>query len=199
MPPLNVAGVRRIMDIKTLCLGVLTEGEASGYDIKKYFENVFKYFYIAGFGSIYPALTDLARAELVTCREETQENRPDRKIYALTAAGREVFLKALATTPPQHRIRSEFFVLLHFAHLLPRERLAAMLDERLVDVNRILQELRHLRDTANSGECDFEPGQAFEVGLALATLTAHRDYIINHRAALLESAATRGDAPDRDA
>ena len=50
------------MDIKTLCLGVLTQGEASGYDIKKHFECVFSHFYVAGFGSIYPALTELARA-----------------------------------------------------------------------------------------------------------------------------------------
>ena len=33
-----------------------------------------------GSGSIYPALTELAREGLVTCREETQANRPDRKI-----------------------------------------------------------------------------------------------------------------------
>ena len=187
MPPLDVAGVQRNMDIKTLCLGVLTEGEASGYDIKKYFENVFKYFYVAGFGSIYPALTELMREGAVTCREETQANRPDRKIYTLTPAGRDAFLKSLAATPPRHRIRSEFYVLLHFAHLLPAAHVRCMLDERLVDVNRVLQELQRALDASNSGECPFEPGQLFEVELGMATLTAHRDFIVEKRAALLES------------
>lgn len=178
------------MDIKTLCLGILTEGEASGYDIKKYFEEVFRYFYVGGFGSIYPALTALARDGLVTCREETQENRPDRKMYALNRSGRDVFLKSLAATPPRHRIRSEFYVLLHFAHLLPPERLDAIIDERIVDVNRVLQELRRMLASADSGEHALEPAQRFEVELGLATLGAHHDFIVANRTALLASVAS---------
>lgn len=176
------------MDIKTLCLGVLTQGDASGYDIKKHFEYVFSHFYVAGFGSIYPALTELAREGLVTCREETQANRPDRKVYALTPAGREVFLESLATTPPRHRIRSEFYVLLHFAHLLPAGRLGEVLNERLVDVNRTLQELHRVAETSSSVGRALSPAQRFEVDLALATLKAHRDYIAAHRDALVENA-----------
>lgn len=179
------------MDIKTLCLGVLTQGEASGYDIKKHFECVFSHFYVAGFGSIYPALTELARDELVVCREEPQPNRPDRKVYALTDKGREVFQKALVATPPRHRIRSEFFVLLHFAHLLPPARLRAVLDERLGDVTRTIQELERVIEEFDSGQCPHEPAHRFEVQLALATLHAHRDYIAEHREALLKDVATR--------
>lgn len=173
------------MDIKTLCLGVLTQGEASGYDIKKHFECVFSHFYVAGFGSIYPALTELAREGLVNCREEPQPNRPDRKVYSLTPAGRKAFLQALEATPPRHRIRSEFFVLLHFGHLLPPERLAAVLDERIGNVTRDLQELQRVMAECDKGECALEPAQRFEVGLALATLKAHRDYIVAHREQLL--------------
>jgi len=39
------------MDVKTLCLGVLNRGEASGYEIKKQCEEgPFSHFYAAGFG-----------------------------------------------------------------------------------------------------------------------------------------------------
>jgi hypothetical protein len=55
------------MDVKTLCLGVLTEGNKSGYEIKRCFEEAFSHFFVAGFGSIYPALAELSRAGLVTC------------------------------------------------------------------------------------------------------------------------------------
>jgi DNA-binding PadR family transcriptional regulator len=175
------------MDVKTLCLGVLTEGDASGYDIKKYFECTFSHFYVAGFGSIYPALAELTRKDLVACREESQSNRPDRKIYALTDAGREHFLKALQSTPPRHRIRSEFFVLLHFAHMLPHDRLGAVLDERLGDTARMLQELQQLQEDCRSGECQLEPAQQFEVELAVATLQTHHDYIARNRNTLLDS------------
>ena len=37
MPSFERAGKRPKMDVKTLCLGVLTLGEASGYEIKKQF------------------------------------------------------------------------------------------------------------------------------------------------------------------
>lgn len=180
------------MDIKTLCLGVLTQGEASGYDIKKHFECVFSHFYVAGFGSIYPALTELARDGLVTCREESKSNRPDRKVYALTPAGREVFLESLAATPPRHRIRSEFYVLLHFAHLLPAERLGEVLNERLVDVGRTLQELQRVSESSSSVGRALSPAQRFEVELALATLKAHRDYIAAHRDELVNAVSNAG-------
>lgn len=183
------------MDIKTLCLGVLTQGEASGYDIKKHFECVFSHFYVAGFGSIYPALNELARDGLVTCREEPQSNRPDRKLYALTEKGRQTFNKALMSTPPRHRIRSEFFVLLHFAHLLSAEHLDSVLDERIGDITRSLQELQRVLDECEAGECEFEPAQYFEVELALCTMKAHRDYILANREKLLQRVKTK--QPDK--
>ena len=48
------------MDVKTLCLGVLSRGEATGYEIKKQCEEgPLAFFYAAGFDSIYPALNAL--------------------------------------------------------------------------------------------------------------------------------------------
>ncbi len=50
------------MGVKDLCLGVLTFGNANGYDIKKFFPQNFGHFYAAGHGSIYPELTELTAA-----------------------------------------------------------------------------------------------------------------------------------------
>ncbi len=53
------------MDVKTLCLAVLFQGEATGYEIKKAFEEgPFAHFQRASFGSIYPALSKLLVEEL---------------------------------------------------------------------------------------------------------------------------------------
>jgi hypothetical protein len=41
------------MDVKTLCLCVLTEGDKSGYEIKRCFEEAFSHFFSTGFGSAY--------------------------------------------------------------------------------------------------------------------------------------------------
>ncbi|MDX1453960.1 MAG: PadR family transcriptional regulator [Gammaproteobacteria bacterium] len=185
------------MDVKTLCLGVLTEGEASGYDIKKTFECTFSHFFVAGFGSIYPALAELTEKGLVTCRAEAQASRPDRKVYAITAAGREVFQQSLESTPPRHKIRSEFLVLLHFAHRLPEDRLRAIIDERLGELTRDLSMLEHLFAQHDRGEWDIEPGQRFGAGMAHAAMKASRDFITEYRQNLLEQITTRGSQTSR--
>ena len=79
------------MDVKTLCLGLLSINEACGYDLKKEFGAIFKHFYPAGYGSIYPALADLEKRGLVNCREIPQDGKPDRKIYRITDEGRKYF------------------------------------------------------------------------------------------------------------
>lgn len=174
------------MDVKTLCLGVLTEGDATGYDIKKYFECTFNHFFVAGFGSIYPALADLTKEGLVTCRAENEANRPERKVYSITDGGRETFLRSLQNTPPRHKVRSEFLVLMHFAHLMPEERLRAIIDERLGELTRDLSMLEQFFARYARGECDCEAGQVFGARMAHAAMKASRDYIDSNRDALLE-------------
>jgi len=163
------------MDVKTLCLGVLTQGEASGYDIKKTFECTFSHFFVAGFGSIYPALAELSREGLVSCREETQEGRPPRKVYALTDTGRAAFQQALETTPPRHRVRSEFLVLLYFAHLLPEARMREVLEQRLTELESSMaacaEFLEHGPDVPELR------GARFATGLGHAVMNAARDYL----------------------
>ena len=126
------------MDVKTLCLGVLTLRDMTGYEIKKHFEQSFAHFFVAGYGSIYPALSDLTRAGLVSCQDVAQAKRPDKKVYSITETGRAQLAAALAETPPRHKVRSEFLVLLYFAHLLSSERLAEVLDQRVRDIDSMI-------------------------------------------------------------
>ena len=117
------------MDVKTVCLGMLTDGPASGYDLKKEFESTFAHFFAACYGSIYPALSRLSEDGLLTCEEIPQDGKPDRKVYRITDEGRQVLLDALKNTRPCHKVRSEFLVLLYFAQLVPPERLSEVLDQ----------------------------------------------------------------------
>ncbi|PKR53139.1 PadR family transcriptional regulator [Thalassospira marina] len=119
------------MDIRSLCLGALMAGDASGYEIRKMFEEgVFSFFQMASLGSIYPALTKLSQEGLVTFTEQEQENRPDKKVYRLTPEGRRTFLRTLfQTRPGEDRYRSDILFLLSFAHELPVELCEALIDE----------------------------------------------------------------------
>ena len=164
------------MDVKDLCLGALTYGDATGYDIKKFFESTFSHCFLAGYGSIYPALAELTDEKLVTARTVPGQGGPSRKVYHLTETGRKNFLVRLKETAPQHKVKSEFLVLMHFAHLLPPSRLDAVLDEQLREIEHKLK-LIH----AYEGGSPTSSGARFVCGFGKAVMGAARDYIRTHR------------------
>lgn len=167
------------MDIKTLCLGLLTSGEATGYDLKKHFESTFSHFYTAGYGSIYPALADLSEAGLVTCAEVAEAGRPARKIYTITEAGRARFAQALAGQDcPCHKIKSEFLAMMYFAQQMPREQVLTLLQSRLEHIDDTLAMLTQLAQ-ADSAE---QEGPAFVRGFGETVMTAARGYIAAYMA-----------------
>ena len=166
------------MDVKSLCLGVLCRQDASGYDIKKHFETAFSHFFVAGFGSIYPALAELSDAGQVTCDEQYRHGKPGRKVYRVTEAGRKAFIAALLDTEPRHKVRSEFLVLMYFAQLMPTDRLRAVLDQRSREIENLfvmVDEFEHrVGDPLSAGE-------RFVSGYGRALLEAARDYIRDNR------------------
>lgn len=120
------------MDIRTLCLGILSLGDTTGYDIKKMVaEGAFSFFSEASYGSIYPALTKLTEEGLVSCRTEAQENRPDKKVYSLTQAGRAALEQSLGQAPKPDRNRSEFLAALLFAEAVAPERITSLIEDRI--------------------------------------------------------------------
>ena len=177
------------MDVKTLCLGVLTEGDKTGYEIKQCFEEAFSHFFGAGFGSIYPALAELSRQGLVTCRSVEQDKRPDKKVYSLTAAGQRVLTEELMTTAPRHKVRSEFLLLMYFAHLLPPERVAAIIDQMIAHWEPLVAQIEGCIETSPT------PGMRFAAGYGRAVLGAALAYVRAQKDELLREVAEAGERP----
>ena len=171
------------MDVKTVCLGMLTDGEASGYDLKKEFESSFGHFFAAGYGSIYPALNALARDGLVDCRLVPQDGKPDRKVYRITESGRQELLAALDNPAPSHKIRSEFLATMCFAHLMSREQIETVLDSRVSDAERYLEMFREFETSCMH---EWPQGSKFVLGFGQAMMTAMCEYIAKHRDMLFE-------------
>ncbi len=175
------------MDVKTVCLGMLTDGEASGYDLKKHFESTFGHFFAAGYGSIYPALSALADQGLVTCEHVSQEGKPDRKVYAITDSGKEFLLEALKDPAPCHKVRSDFLATMCFAHLMPTEQIETVLKSRLEDVDNWLKLI------AKAEACCYEqwpPGMKFVAGFGKAMTLAMKNYV-EENAHMVTDAGTR--------
>jgi PadR family transcriptional regulator AphA len=170
------------MDVKTLCLGLLSIREACGYDLKKEFGSIFKHFYPAGYGSIYPALADLAENNLVSCREIPQEGKPDRKIYRITDKGQSAFEQALRDTAPKHKMRSEFLAMLYFSDLIEPERLSALLDERVEALKGAILDIDQIEE---SWDKETPAGARFVAGFGASVAKAAADYIESNRALLL--------------
>lgn len=153
------------MDVKTLCLGVLIRGEASGYEIKKQLEDgPLGQFCRAGFGSIYPALGDLGAKGWVTWIDHPQEGRrPGKKIYRITDHGREAFRRALRKRPEADRIHSESLFMLFFSGFLDDGR-AGDIAEGYGEVYRRTIERMHRADLDGApGGCRF----VHAIGLAI--------------------------------
>jgi DNA-binding PadR family transcriptional regulator len=166
------------MDVKTVCLGMLTDGPASGYDLKKEFESSFGHFFAAGYGSIYPALSSLASDNLVKCEEIPQEGKPDRKVYRITEAGRQFLLDALQNPCPCHKVRSEFLATMCFAHLMRPQDIEAILDHRLSEITKYQEMFRQFE---KENLADWPEGQKFVLGFGKALATAMETYIKENR------------------
>src|SRR5690348_11712810 len=65
-------------------------GPLSGYDLKRLFDHVLSPMWGAAHSQIYHELRRMNDFGWVVMEREEQETRPDRKVYTITAAGREI-------------------------------------------------------------------------------------------------------------
>ena len=175
------------MNVRTLCLGVLSTGEASGYEIKKDIEEgMFSHFIDASFGSIYPALTQLASEGLLTVREQEQTGKPDKKVYAITGQGRQSLAKAIAVVPAKDKFKSEFLFQMLLQQFLTPELMVVAMDKQLRDLGEDLARIAECR----SAEQPFA-GASFVSGYGEAVLTAAVKYLGDKRAEMLRPVAAQ--------
>lgn len=160
------------MNVRTLCLGVLQFGDATGYEIKKMVEDgMFSHFIEASFGSIYPALTRISEDGLVTCRAEVQSGKPDKKIYSITDAGRAKLIETLGEAPRQDKFKSEFLFVMLLADQLPREHIAGVYRQRISQMRAEIEEMRACAGQSQHG------GGRFVVGYGIAVYEASLRYL----------------------
>ncbi|MEH6401983.1 MAG: PadR family transcriptional regulator [Sneathiella sp.] len=163
------------MDVRTLCLGILTFGDSSGYEIKKAFEGRLSLAYDAGFGSIYPALNKLTKEEFVSCRAEAQSKRPDKKVYSITKTGRAFFIEQIKKTPAADKYRSEALTTLMFSHMLPASNITSVVDELIKSYDQNIKSLAE--------GCDMKQSQSekFLCGFGVTVRQAAIDYMQENR------------------
>ena len=164
------------MDVKTLCLGALDQGDATGYEIKKMFQDgLFAHFLEASFGSIYPALTKLTDEGLLTCKSQQQDGRPDKKIYSITKAGRTALTNAIQRPVADDKFRSEFLFVMLFADALSPERVTTLIENRLLSIQNELDQIQSEKDMSVT------PGHEFVRLYGEAVMQASLQFIADKR------------------
>ena len=96
-------------------LGFLMIQPKHGYELYQEFDRELGRVWRVGRSQLYAQLKQMEEAGLVTTQSEPQPNRPTRKVYHLTPAGREAFLDWVhQSTPHLRHIRLEFLARLYF-------------------------------------------------------------------------------------
>jgi DNA-binding PadR family transcriptional regulator len=125
-----------------ILLGMLSAQERSGYDLKLLLDKQVHHVYWSPAKSqIYGELRRLEQAGLTTMTEVEQTNRPDKRLYRITPAGREALQQWLANPDVEPDVfKSPLLLHLFFGHLLSRQVLIAQLERRQQKLAAELQE-----------------------------------------------------------
>ncbi len=140
----------------------------SGYDIKCFLKSLSWLVDSPSFGSLYPALHALLEDGLVTVEVIPRQDKPPRKIYTITEAGRQVLEEWMGQPVAPGTSLKAFVMRLILASNLSHASLIAHLQQRRTQV--AAHQLA-LEQTARAMDESMDLGErlALDYGLAVAT------------------------------
>jgi len=120
-------------------LGMLTFGEMSGYDLGKAIEGSIGFFWAPAKSQLYAELRRLVTLGWAREREVEQTDRPDKRIYTITAAGEDALRSWLGTPPAEFDpIKSPFLLRLFFGHLAGADAVRGLVAEHRRQAEELL-------------------------------------------------------------
>jgi DNA-binding PadR family transcriptional regulator len=113
------------LSLEYAILGFLNYQPFTGYDLNKMIATSVSHFWSADQSQIYRTLARLTEAGLADFERVEQRDRPDRKVYHITPAGRQAFTEWLQGPFPMQPSRSGPLVQVFFSARLSDEELLA--------------------------------------------------------------------------
>ncbi len=123
------------MSLAYAILAALNNQECSGYDLAKYFEESIGYFWSATHQQIYRELALLEDRGWVKGKTIEQEDRPNKKLFALTSLGQEQMTEWMSRPSKLSKHKEEILVKLFAGNLVSPDILMSEL-ERLRQVHQ---------------------------------------------------------------
>ncbi|PSB00325.1 PadR family transcriptional regulator [Merismopedia glauca] len=120
------------MSLSHIILGLLQQQERTGYDLKtECFDDCIAHLWRADQAQIYRTLDKLEQQGEIVCTVEIQHERPNRKVYRITARGSAEFTRWLQTHQPLPVGREPLLMQLYFAAQLPNSAIVELLEPEL--------------------------------------------------------------------
>lgn len=128
------------MALEHAILVSLAERAGTGYELGRQFSSSIGHFWSATHQQIYRTLGRLAEDGLVDCESVAQDGRPDKKVYSLSASGREALREWVVTPTPIQSLRDDLGVKIRAAEHADLPRLIAEIAEHR-ELHRARREL----------------------------------------------------------
>lgn len=120
------------MSLTYAILSVLINAPSSGYDLAKRFnpsvDGSVGFFWSASFQQIYRELNRLEEKEWLQAEFVQQDNRPDKRIYTVTALGKQQLGEWITEPEEMAPIKDELLVKLYAGYLVPNQTIVAKLE-----------------------------------------------------------------------
>jgi PadR family transcriptional regulator, regulatory protein AphA len=112
------------MSLKYGILGLLNYGPTTGYDLDKTFKESLNFFWQAQTSQIYRELNAMEKQGWITSEIIIQTDKPNKKLYSMTDAGRDELKRWLTFDSVEEdiRVRDPFLVKLFFSGELDAEK-----------------------------------------------------------------------------
>ena len=133
-------------------LGILSFGRPlSGYEIRKWAENLHHFYWSPAQSQIYSELRRLEKLGLVTSEMVPQAGKPDKRLYAINPAGQAAFREWINEHPLEPIVIKHGLALrLFFAHAAEPGRLEELLNRSIEQAKEALSQLYIVEEYAES-------------------------------------------------
>lgn len=138
---------------KYLILGLLTDCELSGYEIKRIVDIRFSFFWNESYGQLYPQLKELQEKGLITSKVDSESSSRGKILYSITEAGKSVLREWLFAPTEKETVRFELLLKMYFSNQIDAQAMSHQIAEfarhhqkQLSILNQFQRELTKLED-----------------------------------------------------
>lgn len=145
------------MDAGLMVLGFLMSGPKTGYRIKKITGKIVVAYNLS-LNQIYPVLKRLEEDSLVRKKVVIQTGKPNKHLYSITPAGKDLFYRKLTAAPEPFDYEIDFLTRMFFFRFLDNDRIIVQIEEEIASLE---EQMADLKETGAQVDAQGEENEIF--------------------------------------